>query len=195
MATKTRRKAGSHKQTSNPRRKQNRRRNPVMVTRRRHARRNPGNVNIMEYVKMGGAVVAGAVGSKALTQLVLSTSNAGIMGYFGNLVATIALAYGSKMAFKDDKIAQGVVGGGLAQIIVRALTDYTPYGSVLANAGVGDYQTNWNFVWPQRVQPGYPPRFIQAAAIGGGPAVGVPVVTHAAPTGAKAGVGSMQRWN
>jgi len=174
--TKSRRKAGSRKQ-SNPRRRQNRRRNPVMVTRRRHARRNPA-INVMGYAKLGLSVVGGAVGSKFLTQAVLSSSNTGIMGYFGNLVATIALGYGAKMAFRDETIAQGVIGGGIAQIAVRVLTDNTPYGSVLSNAGVGDYQTNWNFVWPQRVQPGYPPRYIQAAALGGAPAA-VPVVTHA----------------
>ena len=167
-----------------------------MVTRRRHARRNPGGVNVMEYVKLGASVVGGAVGSKLLTQAVMSASNTGITGYFGNLVATIALGWGAKMAFRDEKIAQGIVGGGLAQIIVRALSDNTPYGSVLSNAGVGDYQTNWNFVWPQRVQSGYPPRYIAAAALGGG---ATPLVTYAAPANAtpaaSKGVGSMQRWN
>ena len=113
-------------------------------------------------------------------------------------MATIALGYGAKMAFRDPVISQGVIGGGIAQIAVRMLTDNTPYGSVFANAGVGDYQTNWNFVWPQRVQPGYPPRYIAPAALGGGMAPGMPVVTHAAPAGQGMGYASgrtLQRWN
>ena len=166
-----------------------------MVTRRHSRRRNPGGVNVMDYLKLGASVVGGAVGSKMLTQAVMSASNTGVTGYFGNLVATIALGWGAKMAFRDEKIAQGVIGGGLAQVIVRALSDNTPYGAALSNSGLGDYQTNWNFVWPQRVANGYPPRMIQAP---GGASAAMPVVTHAAPvsTGAsKAGMGSMQRWN
>ena len=144
----------------------------------------------MGYAKAGAAVVGGAVGSKAITQLVLSTSNTGIMGYFGNAVATVALGWGAHMAFRDKLISQMVIAGGIAQIIVRVLTDQTPYGSVLANAGVGDYQTGWNFAWPQRVNPGYPPRTI-AVPPGWGGAAAVPVVTHST---AGKGVGALD-WN
>lgn len=191
--TKTQRRAGSRKQ--NPARLAHK--TPVVVRRHRRSK-NPGSVDIMGYAKLGASVVGGAVGSKAITQAVLSSSNTGMVGYFGNLVATIALGWGAHVAFRDKIIAQGVVGGGLAQIIVRALSDNTPYGSMLSNSGVGDYQANWNFVWPQRVQPGYPPRYIAAPGTGGG-APSMPVVTHAAPSGstsgAKAGMGNLQRWN
>lgn len=162
------------------------RRAPVMrVTHRRRRQSNPANV--MGYVKAGAAVVGGAVGSKAATQLVLGASNTGIMGYFGNLVATLGLGWGAHIAFRDKLISQMVIAGGLAQIIVRVLTDQTPYGSVLANAGVGDYQTNWNFAWPQRVQPGYPPRSI-AVPTGWGGAAPTAVVTHSS---AGKGMGAM----
>ncbi len=171
-----------------------------MVTRRHSRRRNPGGVNVMDYLKLGASVVGGAVGSKMLTQAVMSTSNTGVTGYFGNLVATIALGWGAKMAFRDEKIAQGVIGGGLAQVIVRALSDNTPYGAALSGAGLGDYQTGWNFWNPMRVSPGYPPRSYalpagsQTASM---PVASMPVVTHAAPANAasaKAGMGQ-RRWN
>ena len=129
---------------------------------------------------MGAAIVGGGVGSKALTQALLSTSNTGVMGYAGNLRATVALAWASHLAFKDKIITMAVAGGGIAQIITRMITDLTPYGSVLSNAGVGDYQTGWNFVWPQRVNVGYPPRGIQIPQ-GWGAAAAAPstaVVTH-----------------
>jgi hypothetical protein len=165
------------------------RRAPVMrVTHRRRRQSNPADV--MGYVKAGAAVVGGAVGSKTATQLVLGASNTGIMGYFGNLVATLGLGWGAHIAFRDKLISQMVIAGGIAQIIVRVLTDQTPYGSVLANAGVGDYQTNWNFAWPQRVNPGYPPRSI-AVPPGWGGAAAVPVVTHST---AGKGVGALD-WN
>lgn len=172
-----------------------------MVTRRRHTRRNPG-VNVMGYVKLGASVVGGAVGSKQLTQIVMGASNTGVMGYFGNLVATIALGWGAKMAFRDPVVAQGIIGGGLAQIATRALSDNTPYGSVLANSGVGDYQLNWNFTTPQRVAPGYPPRYLAQANIGTWPSqtnipvpVSMPVVTHAAPGMGYGSGKTLQRWN
>ena len=165
-----------------------------MVTRRHSRRRNPGGVNVMDYLKLGASVVGGAVGSKMVTQAVMSASNTGITGYFGNLVATIALGWGAKMAFRDEKIAQGVIGGGLAQVIVRALTDNTPYGAQLSGAGLGDYQANWNFWNPMRVAPGYPPRSYALPA--GNQTASMPVVTHAAPNGAaRAGMGDQRRWN
>jgi hypothetical protein len=102
-----------------------------------------------EYVKLGASVIGGAVGSKYVTQLVLGTKNTSWMGYLGNVVATVLLAYGANMAFKDKIIAQGVVGGGLAQVIVRVIGDQTPYGSYLQGAGVGDYQAS-AFLTPQR---------------------------------------------
>lgn len=123
----------------------------MKVARRRGGRRsNPGQV--MEYAKLGVAIVGGAVGSKMATQLVLSASNTGWMGYLGNLVATLALGWGASKAFKDRMISQGLVGGGIAQLAVRIISDQTPYGSYLAGSGVGDYQAS-AFLTPQRMMP------------------------------------------
>ena len=126
-----------------------RRRRTIKVMHRRHGRRNPGMGRATEFVKLGASVVGGAVGSKYITQLVLNTKNTSWMGYIGNLVATAVLGYGASMFFKDKIIAQGVVGGGIAQVIVRVIGDQTPYGAYLQGAGVGDYQAS-AFLTPQR---------------------------------------------
>jgi hypothetical protein len=179
------------KRNAGRRKNTGRRRNPVMAARRHHRRRNPGGIDVMGYVKAGASVIAGAVGSKAVTQAVLATSNTGVMGYAGNAVATVALGWAAHAAFRDKLISQMVVAGGIAQIIVRIITDLTPYGTYLSGTGVGDYQTGWNFVWPQRVTPGYPPRGLVVPPGWGGAAAPMAVVTHS-PAGK--GVGAYD-WN
>jgi hypothetical protein len=118
----------------------------------RHQRRSNPAPRVMEYVKLGVSVVGGAVGSKLATQAVLGASNSGWLGYLGNLVATAALGFGASKVFADKIIAQGVVGGGIAQVVVRMIGDLTPYGSFLTGTGVGDYQAS-AFLAPQRMMP------------------------------------------
>jgi hypothetical protein len=103
----------------------------------------------------------------------------------------LALAWAAHLAFKDKLITMAVAGGGIAQIFTRALADFTPYGTLAANAGVGDYQTGWNFVWPQRVNAGYPPRGYQIPQGWGAAAPTTAVVTHS-PAGK--GMGAYD-WN
>ena len=162
----------------------------TMKVARRHGRRsNPGQV--MEYAKLGVAIVGGAVGSKMATQLVLSSSNTGWMGYLGNLVATLALGWGASKAFKDRMISQGVVGGGIAQLAVRIISDQTPYGSYLAGSGVGDYQAS-AFFTPQRMMPNaMNSAQLEQAWLSPPAAV---TVTHPA-TAAAPGMGFVADWN
>lgn len=137
--TKRRRKNASHRRQSNAGRRRTRK-NPGH--RRRTMRRNPGNLGNM--VKQGISVVGGAVGSKLATQLVLGSSNTGIMGYLGNAVATGLLAWGAKSFMRDQAVSQGIMLGGTVQIILRAISDFTPYGQYLSLSGLGDYQmANW----------------------------------------------------
>ena len=180
--TKKRRRAGSHKQ-----RNAAKRRNPSRRMIRHHRRRsNPGG-RVMTYVTAGASVVGGAVGSKMLTQLVLQSKNTGAMGYAGNVGATIGLGWLAHMFFRDKTISTMVVAGGIAQLIVRVLSDQTPYGSALSGAGLGDYMTNWNFVWPQRVGGGYPPNQILPPGGSFGQPATTAVVTHSKGVGAALG--------
>ena len=154
-------------------------RNGMFGRRRRSVHRNPANVS--NYLIAGASVVGGAVGSKALTQLVLQTKNTGVMGYLGNAVATGLLGWGAHMFFKDKNVSTMIVAGGIAQIFVRVLTDQTPFGSALSGAGLGDYVANWYAPVPQRVTQGYPPMTLNAGMnpllAGIAPAT-TPIVTH-----------------
>jgi hypothetical protein len=163
----------------------------MYFAKRRHSRRNPGGGQVFEYVKAGAAVVGGAVGSKLATQAVLGASNTSWMGYGGNLVATGLLGWGSHLAFKNKLITQMVIAGGIAQVIVRMIGDFTPYGQYLSGAGVGDYQAS-AFLTPQRMMP----NAMRSAALeqpkwslAPPPVV---AVTHSATA---AGVGFVPDWN
>jgi hypothetical protein len=125
-------------------------------------------------------LVAGATGffgSKVLTQAVMGSSNTGFIGYFGNAASTAALALVAYM-LKWKSAAGAILAGGVLQIAARALTDYTPFGKVTAQLGVGDYQVQ-NFVTPQRlVAPLDSARIEIPSGWGAPPAV---VVNGAAP--------------
>jgi len=113
------------------------------------------------------------------------------MGYLGNLVATLALGWGASKAFKDRMISQGVVGGGIAQLAVRIISDQTPYGSYLAGSGVGDYQAS-AFLTPQRMMPNaMNSAQLEQAWLSPPAAV---TVTHPA-TAAAPGMGFVADWN
>ena len=160
----------------------------MYVAKRRHSSRsNPG---VVEYLKAGAAVVGGAVGSKLATQAVLGASNTSWMGYGGNLVATGLLGWGAHVAFKDKLVSQMVIAGGIAQVIMRMIGDYTPYGQFISGAGVGDYLVS-PFLAPQRMMP----NALQSAALEQ-PKWSLtppPVVAVTHSTGA--GVGFVPDWN
>ena len=185
-ATKRKKKRASAQRNAGTRRTKK-----MYVARQRHSRRigNPGRVT--EYLKAGAAVVGGAVGSKLGTQAILGASNTGWMGYLGNLVATGLLGWGAHAVLKDKMVSQMVVAGGIAQVIVRAIGDYTPYGSYLAGSGVGDYQAS-AFLTPQRMMP----NALNSAALEQSwlsPPAAV-TVTHPA-TAAAGGMGFVADWN
>lgn len=120
-------------------------------TRRRYSRRrNAGGggmsfgAEIMDTVWL----VAGAVGTQMLTQMVLGSSNTGLMGYAGNGVAGFALSFVASKLLKAPKVGRAIFKGAILQIVLRAIRDYTPFGSVTANLGMGDYIAS-NWVTPQ----------------------------------------------
>jgi len=117
---------------------------------RRHYRRNPG-------MGMGGVghlvtnavfVIAGALGSKLGAQMVLGTNNTGLIGYAGNAAAGAVLWFLAEKVMKNRTAAEGVLAGTAVQIVLRLINDYTPFGSYVANLGMGDYQMQ-SFVTPQ----------------------------------------------
>ncbi len=129
--------------------------------------------NLTGLVTSAVYTIAGAVGSKYLTQMVLTTSNTGIMGYVGNIVAAFALGFAAKMVPPLRNAAPAIIAGGFVQLVLRLINDYTPYGSYVSQLGMGDascaglgvYQPQ-NFLTPQRLVDGINSSVIQT--YGGG---------------------------
>ena len=137
-----------------------RRRRPTQVNRhhRRRTHRNPSMGDLTGLVTSAVFTVAGAVASKYLTQMVLTTSNTGIMGYLGNLVSAFLLSWAVKAFMKNDKAAGAVLAGGMVQVVLRLINDYTPFGQYTSQLGMGDYGIGnympQNFLTPQRLTNG-----------------------------------------
>jgi hypothetical protein len=152
--TRRRRSTATHhrrrRRTPNPalmrfwRRRHRRRSNPVNAGRRRgrrmnyRSRRNLGRSGGASYTSTlmkGVYVVGGAVGSRWLTQMVLGTGNSGIMGYAGNVVATLALGWAGGR-FLGRGSGPWIVAGGAAGLILRVIQDQTPLGKYFNLSGI-----------------------------------------------------------
>jgi hypothetical protein len=119
------------------------------VVRHRGRRRNPGlGGGFMGEVSSALFIIAGAAGSRLLTQAVLGTSNTGIMGYGANLAAGGVLAFAVKSFLHNAKGAADVFKGAVVGVVLRLIADYTPFGTYLSSSGLGDYQMS-NWVTPQ----------------------------------------------
>ena len=139
--------------------------------RRRYAgRRNPMGGGIKDLFTSGLFVTVGAVGSKLLTQVILGSNNTGIYGYGGNAAAGLAIGLVADKVLHSKNAAYAVYVGTAVQIILRLISDYTPYGQALSLSGMGDYQVA-NFVTPQRYVDGLHSAQIQIPAGWGAPPV------------------------
>ena len=93
-------------------------------------------------------VIVGALGSKLAAQAVLGTNNVGPMGYAANAAAGGLLWFVTEKVMHNRAAASGVIAGTIVQILLRIINDYTPFGSYVAQLGMGDYQMQ-SFVTPQ----------------------------------------------
>ena len=108
--------------------------------RRNTGRRNPGTGTIGEVITTSTFVIVGALGSKLGAQLVLGSNNTGVVGYAGNLAVGGVLWFLADKVMKNKTAASGIIAGTVAQLILRLINDYTPFGQYLQSAGMGDYQ-------------------------------------------------------
>lgn len=115
--------------------------------RRHRTRRNPPKVGNLFSNALW--IIAGAVGSKLLTQAVLGAKNTGVMGYGANALVTGLLGVGVSKGLRNESAGNAVIAGGVVQIVLRALSDFTPFGKYTSQLGLGDYLAS-NFVVPQR---------------------------------------------
>jgi hypothetical protein len=123
--------------------------NPGKMHYRRRRHSNPGmSTNVTELVTNAVFVILGALGSKLGAQAVLGTKNTGIMGYAGNAAVGAALWFITEKLMKNRAASAGIISGTIVQILLRVINDYTPFGSYVAQLGMGDYQMQ-SFVTPQ----------------------------------------------
>ena len=149
-------------------------------------RRNPAGFSFGQLIETGIFATVGAVGSKLLTQVVLGSSNTGVMGYLGNVIAGTAIGLAADKLLKNKQAAFAVYVGTAIQIVLRAISDFTPYGSYASLSGVGDYQVS-NFVTPQRYVDGLHSAQIQIPN-GWGPSAPVAIASSAVPADHSAGM-------
>lgn len=143
---------------------------------------------------IGLGTVGGALGSKLLTQMALGTKNEGVLGYAGNAVVGAGLWWATLKVSKNRTLSNAILGGTAAQIVLRLINDYTPFGMYVANLGMGDYQAQ-AFVTPQvlvdpynRAEIQIPGAWLPPPAL---PAPAPPMAAHAAMAGGSAGMGSL----
>ena len=118
---------------------------------RARGRRNPGEFSasgIGNIVTNAIFVIAGALGSKLLTQMVLGANNVGLIGYAGNAVVGGIMWFATEKIMKNKVASAGIIAGTAVQIILRLINDYTPFGQYVSQLGMGDYQAQ-SFVTPQ----------------------------------------------
>lgn len=156
---------------------------------RRRARRNPAGFSVGQLIETGVFATVGAVGSKLLTQLVLGGSNTGIMGYIGNLIAGGVIGLAADKGLKNKQAAFAIYVGTAIQLVLRAISDFTPYGQAVALTGVGDYQVS-NFVTPQRYVDALHGAMIQVPS-GFGPGAAVPMQSAGVPADHAVGMSGM----
>lgn len=111
-------------------------------TRRRSVRRNPSMGGVSNLIVSAGYAIAGAVGSKYLTQMVLGASNVGYVGYGANLAASFIVGKVVGMVTKNKQSENSVILGGVIMTVVRILGDQTPLGETLKQYGLGDYEAS-----------------------------------------------------
>lgn len=153
---------------------------------RRHHRRymhNPLGSGWGATLTEGLAVLAGLLGSKYLTQLVLGGSNTGVIGYVGNLAVGGVGGWAAAKVMKQPRIGQSFFVGSVIEVIIRVLEDYTPFGTYLQQTGMGDYFAQ-NFAFPQQLSNGLVNAEIDVPQGWGAPAL--VMASNAAPAGAVA---------
>lgn len=159
---------------------------------------NPGMLsNLGPMVTNALFVIVGALGSKLGAQAVLGSNNTGPMGYAANAGVGAVMWFLAAKVMKNANAAAGVVAGTLVQILLRIINDYTPFGSYVAQLGMGDYQMQ-SFVTPQvlvdpwrnadiQIPAGWGPA---AATMAGAPMAALPSVMAAgSPAGTTASKG------
>ena len=129
------------------------RHNPARQHRRRRSNPGMGLGQAKQWFMGGAGVLVGVVGTRALPQMFLGTSNTGMIGYAANAAATALLAFAAHFFSKDKVLSASVVAGGVASIFSRIIQDYSIFGQYSSQVGLGDYLMS-DFLTPQTLTDG-----------------------------------------
>lgn len=130
-------------------------------------------------------VIGGAVASKLAAQMILGSSNTGPMGYAANLAVGGVGAWVIGGPLKNKKGAASFFAGSVVEVVLRLITDYTPFGQYVQGLGMGDYFAS-NWVQPQRYVDALHSAQVQIPA---GWAPTTVIQSNAAPPGSSGGGG------
>jgi hypothetical protein len=118
----------------------------------RRRRRNVGHASsrfaMGNTVINGIFVIAGALGTKLITQMVLQANNTGWIGYGVSALVGAVLWFATDKTLHNPAASAGIIAGTVVQIIIRLINDYTPFGQYVSQLGMGDYQAQ-AFLTPQ----------------------------------------------
>jgi hypothetical protein len=106
------------------------RKNGMFGKRRRHARRSNPSGRKSGLVMSILAATGGAVGTRAIPNVLLGAGNSGVMGYGANAITAAALAWIAKKFLGRPAGYAALLGGGVA-IALRLAQDYSPVGKSL----------------------------------------------------------------
>lgn len=157
---KTRRKvtatsSARRRRQSNPGKRRTRRANPPTITSRKRRtvrknfslfgrkrrRRNPGILGeTTGLVGKSMYTIIGAVGSRAICQMLLKSKNSGPLGFAANIAAGFGLSKLTEKFTKNKQAGDLVLLGSMIGVVLRALQEYTPIGSYVQSqlSGMGD---------------------------------------------------------
>lgn len=195
MSNPRKKKKNSRRRTANPSTAitvSRRRKNPMFKKFRRSRRSNPGTkflgMEPVALLTLGVGAAAGAVGSRAVPQLILKDKNTGLMGYAANAVAAVGLGFVAGK-FNPD-LATGVIAGGFGSLFQRVWNERVSKTSPSADIqGLGDYDYSEdgmgryvNATWPAPTITG-DAGYVATAALpaGAAPAAAAAIVASPRP--------------
>lgn len=132
------------------------------LRRRKNAGRS-GSFAMGNTVINGIFVIAGALGTKLITQMVLQANNTGWIGYGVSALVGAVLWFATDKTLHNPAASAGIIAGTVVQIIIRLINDYTPFGQYVSQLGMGDYQAQ-AFLTPQVLVDPYNSATIQFPA-------------------------------
>lgn len=129
--------APRRRRRSNPTPVRRRRRNAAPRRRARRRVSNPAGGRVGGLVVKAGWTIAGAVGTRAVTQIALGPKNSGPMGYLANAGVALGMGLLGRQAF-GKAAGEMLTLGGFIGLVMRVIQEQTALGSAVSLGRLGD---------------------------------------------------------